>query len=445
MKIPFFTIKSLAGADEFRVLLAGRADPEEGAGAGFSVEKRVAEILSDVRGGGLEALLSYTRKYDSPAFRAEQFALSPSELEQSARSIPGEDREILRQSIENVRVFHLAQKEESRFITRRDGSLLGQMLLPVGRAGLYVPGGKGGDTPLISSLIMGAVPALVAGVAEIAVISPPRADGTLNPYIPAVAHMLGLTEVYAAGGAWAIAALAYGAGSLQAVDVIAGPGNIYVAAAKRLLIGRVGIDMIAGPSEICIVADASANPAWIAADMLSQAEHDALASAVLICTDRDLGRAVASELERQCQALPRRERAESALTDFGAIFCVPNLDLAMQLANSIAPEHLELALADAWSCLPLVRNAGAVFIGQYAAEVFGDYYAGPNHVLPTMGTARFSSALSVSTFCKKSSIIAVSNNFAAQNAAAVARLARLEGLEAHARAALCRLEGQSGL
>ncbi|MDR1489400.1 MAG: histidinol dehydrogenase [Desulfovibrio sp.] len=437
MKIPFYRLQSPEEAGDFCVRLAGRAEP--GTEEGISVEKKVADILRDVRDGGFERLLAYTRAYDCPKFRARSFAVSVRAMERAARSIPAGDKEIILRAIGNVRAFHLTQKEESRFITRADGSILGQMVRPVRRAGLYVPGGKGGETPLISSLIMCAVPALVAGVPEIVVISPPRADGTLNPYLLAAAGMLGIREAYAAGGAWAIGALAYGAGPLKPVDVIAGPGNIYVTTAKRLLIGRVGIDMLAGPSEICIVADACADPAWVAADMLSQAEHDALASAVVIGTDEKFCAAVAIELERQCARLPRRETAEQALAAYGAIFCVPDADTAISLANRFAPEHLELAIEDAWSHLPKVRNAGAVFVGRQAAEAFGDYYAGPNHVLPTMGTARFSSALSVSTFCTKSSIIAVSRDFVAENAHSVARLARLEGLEAHARSALCRL------
>ena len=434
--LPIHAISGLPEAAAILGRLAARGDAD----AGTPVTASVAAILADVKERGLAALVEYTRRFDAPEFSEERFALPPEALARAAAAIPKEDARVIADAAANIRNFHEAQKERSWFQTRDDGAVLGQMVLPVDRAGLYVPGGQGGLTPLLSSLLMNAIPAQVAGVSEIAVISPPRADGGINPYILATAHMLGISEVYASGSAWAVAALAYGAGPLCPVDVIAGPGNIYVATAKRLLIGTVGIDMIAGPSEVCIVADASANPAWAAADMLSQAEHDPLASAVLIAADENLARAVAGELEKQTAELPRADIARASLTGYGAIFSVPDLATAMELANAIAPEHLELLVDDPWALLPLVRHAGAVFMGHYSAEPLGDYFAGPNHVLPTMGTARFSSALSVQTFCKKTSVIAASAAFARGGAEAVARLARLEALEGHARSALCRLE-----
>ncbi|MDR1945668.1 MAG: histidinol dehydrogenase [Desulfovibrio sp.] len=437
MQIPFFHIRSLADAGEFLKLLSERAVSGSG---GQPVEEEVVAVLEQVRCRGLEAVLSYTRRFDAPEFREEQFALSAEDLERAAAAVPAQDLKIMRRAWENIRAFHEADKEPSRLDARPDGGIVGRLVRPVDRAGLYVPGGKGGETPLLSSLLMGAAPALAAGVPEIAVITPPRRDGSINPHIAAAARMIGLDEVHAAGGAWAVAALAYGAGPLKAVDVIAGPGNIYVATAKRLLQGRIGVDVTAGPSEICIVADDSADPAWVAADMLSQAEHDILASAVVVCTEEKTAEAVRSELERRCAELPHRGVAEASLTRYGAIIRVPDATAALELANRIAPEHLELAVRDPWSLLYLVRNAGAVFLGHYSAEVFGDYVAGPNHILPTMGTARFSSALSVSTFCKKSSVLALSRAFAQDCARDTAALARLEGLEAHARAALCRLE-----
>ena len=284
---------------------------------------------------------------------------------------------------------------------------------------------------------MNAIPAQIAGVPEIAVISPPCADGRPSPAILAAAHILGLTEVYAAGGPWGIAALAYGAGPLRAVDVIAGPGNIHVATAKRLLIGHVGIDMIAGPSEICIIADETADPEWVAADMLSQAEHDSLASSVCLCLAAGLADKVGKALERQLAELPRKDIAAAALKDYGALV-ETDLDTALAVVNALAPEHLELLTADPWDLLPKVRHAGAVFLGRWSPEPMGDYFAGPNHVLPTMGTARFSSALGVEVFCKKISVLAASREFTQESAEAVARLARLEGLEAHARSALAR-------
>ena len=437
MTIPSFSISDAGEADAFLARLAARANPEDN---NRSVEETVAGILADVKQRGLAAIVDYTRRFDAPDFSESFFAVPEAALAAAADGIPAGDKAVIMEAAENIRRFHDAQKARSWFMQGQSGTLLGQMVTPVDRAGLYVPGGKGGATPLISSLLMNAIPAQVAGVPELAVISPPRSDGTVNEYILAAAYLLGIREVYAAGSAWAVAALAHGAGPLRPVDVIAGPGNIFVATAKRMLIGLVGIDMIAGPSEVCVIADASANPAWAAADLLSQAEHDAQASAVCLCTDARVARDIVEETSRQCALLPRREIAEKSLADYGAVISVPDMDTALAVANRIAPEHLELLVNDPWAVLPGVRHAGAVFMGHFSPEPVGDYYAGPNHVLPTMGTARFSSALSVDIFCKKSSIIAASPAFTRSGAQAVARLARLEGLEAHARSALCRLE-----
>jgi histidinol dehydrogenase len=442
MRIAFFHAETVSDAEEFLTRLSGRASAVFGdGGERDSVTEEVRAILEQVRTRGLDAVLAYTRRFDAPEFREEQFALGAADLERAASAVPAIDLEIMRRAWNTIREFHEGEKERSRFVERPDGGIVGRLVRPVDRAGIYVPGGKGGETPLPSSLFMGAAPALAAGVPEIAVLTPPRADGSVNPHIAASALMLGLREVYVAGGAWAVAALAYGAGPLRAVDVVAGPGNVYVATAKRLLQGRVGVDMIAGPSEICIVADDSADPSWVAADMLSQAEHDSLASAVLICTADATAEAARSELERRCAELARRDTAEASLARYGAIMHVPDTATALDIVNRIAPEHLELAVRDPWSLLHMVRNAGAIFLGRWSAEVFGDYCAGPNHVLPTMGTARFSSALSASAFYKKSSLLALNRAFALDRARDTAALARLEGLEAHARAALCRLEG----
>ncbi len=285
---------------------------------------------------------------------------------------------------------------------------------------------------------MTAIPALTAGVREITVVSPPRQDGTLNPHILAAAVLLGITEVYAMGGAWSIAALAFGTESIAPVDVIAGPGNIWVTTAKRLVQGHVGIDMIAGPSEVLILADKTANPTYVAADLLSQAEHDVLASAVCITDNAALAEAILKELDCQAQDLPRRDIVLRSLNDWGAVALVPDMDMAIRLANQVAPEHLELLVQDPWAVLPHIRHAGAVFLGPYSPEPLGDYFAGPNHVLPTLGTARFSSALSVQTFCRRTSIIAASRSFAVAGADTVAALARMEQLEAHARSMASR-------
>ncbi|WP_147821086.1 histidinol dehydrogenase [Salidesulfovibrio onnuriiensis] len=412
--------------------LAARKDPDT------KVDGIVRDILADVRANGDEALARYTGKFDCAGFEARNIRVPVEHIAKAKASIPADDLAILEESIANIRAFHENQKEKSWWTTAEDGTILGQMVRPVERVGLYVPGGQGGETPLISSLIMNAVPAQVAGVPEIAVISPPRKDGTLNPYILTTAALLGLSEIHLAGSAWAIAALAYGTETIAPCDVIAGPGNIFVATAKAQLIGQIGIDMFAGPSEIAILADESANAAWLAADMLSQAEHDPLAASILVTTSPELGTAVCEELKTQTAALPRSEIAQKSLEDWGAVITVPDLDTGAELINLLAPEHLELAVNDAWSLLGKIKHAGAIFMGHHSPEPVGDYFAGPNHVLPTLRTVRFSSALSVETFVKKSSVIATSPDYVNEHADKIARLARLEGLEAHARSVECR-------
>jgi histidinol dehydrogenase len=405
-----------------------------------SVEGTVRGILERIRDGRDEALVEFTRRFDCPTFDMAMLMVDAESIERALEEFPADDLEILKQAAENIRVFHEQQLERSWMVTSEDGGVLGQLVRPVDRAGLYVPGGRGGETPLISSLLMNAIPAQVAGVRGIAAVSPPRKDGSLNPAILAAAGLLHIDEVYLCGSAWAIAALAYGTQSIPAVDVIAGPGNIFVTTAKRLLMGRVGVDMIAGPSEILILADHTADPEHIAADLLSQAEHDPQAAAVLITTDEALARSSAESLKRQMALLPRSEIAEEALQRFGAIILVEDLRTGIDLANRIAPEHFELLVQDPWALLGSIRHAGALFLGPHSPEPVGDYFAGPNHVLPTMGTARFSSALSVQTFLKRSSIIATSAEFLEKNGASIARLARMEGLEAHARSVEARLK-----
>lgn len=435
MICPTLTIDSVADAQSLLSRLKERFNPDDGAGG---VEKTVKDILADVAERGLDAVVDYTRKFDAADFSPEQFAVSEERLEEAAHGLEAEDKKVILEAIVNIRAFHEHQREKSWMITHDNGTVLGQMVRPVDRAGLYIPAGTGGLTPLISSAMMNAVPAQVAGVKELALISPPMESGEVNPYILATAYLLGIREVYAAGSAWAIGALAYGAGTLAPVDVIAGPGNIFVATAKRLLIGTVGIDMLAGPSEILILADKTANPAWAAADMLSQAEHDPLAAAICITDSPELATAIMNELATQCDDLPRSDVARQSLRHYGGVVLAPSMSVGIELANRIATEHLELLVDDPWALLPHIRHAGAIFMGHEASEALGDYYAGTNHVLPTMGNARFSSALGVDVFMKKSSIIAASAQFARQSAEAVARLARIEGLEAHARSALCR-------
>jgi histidinol dehydrogenase len=317
--------------------------------------------------------------------------------------------------------------------------MLGQLVRPVERVGVYVPGGKGGQTPLVSSVLMGAIPAKVAGVKKIIMVTPPTADRRVNPHLLVAAQKTGVDEVYKVGGAWAVAALAFGTATIPKVDVIVGPGNLYVTLAKKIVAGTVGIDIIAGPSEVLVVADDSGDAEFIAADLLAQAEHDARASAVLVTTSPGLAAEVRVEVERQLSDLGRVEITRESVERFGAIFVVKDISQAIDISNSVAPEHLELHLRDPFSRLGEIRNAGAVFIGEYTPEPVGDYVAGPNHVLPTAGTARFASALSVDHFLKRTSVIHYSAEAFRREAADIMRLAEVEGLGAHANSIRVRL------
>jgi len=427
MPLRSLTYTSSANWPEIQAWLARRDASEN------DVEPMVRDILRQVKDRGDEAVAEYTRRFDCPSLTADQLAVPAEEIAAALGQIPADDKAIIAEAAANIREFHLKQKQNSWITTPAPGTTLGQLVLPVDRAGLYVPGGQGGETPLISSLLMNAIPAQVAGVQSVCVVSPPRKDGTLNPYILATAAILGIDTIFRCGSAWAIAALAYGTQAIPRVDVIAGPGNIFVTTAKRLLVGQVGIDMIAGPSEIAILADSSANARWLAADMLSQAEHDPLASSLLVSPDRQLLEEVRRELQIQLPALPRTEIAAKSLTEWSALIHVPDLETGMDFINRLAPEHFELSVSDPWAWVGTVRNAGAVFMGHSTPEPVGDYFAGPNHVLPTLSTARFSSALSVDTFCKKTSLISTDQSYINAHGAKVACLARLEGLEAHAR------------
>ncbi len=427
-----YAIKNMEDA---RPLLARMQARAHGAGADTdtTVEQYVRGILQNVREKGDEALYSYTREFDCKELNGP-LRLTDMDLQLAAASVPTDDMEIIADCATRIRTFHEAQKKQSWFNTHPSGTIVGQMLLPVDRAGLYIPGGRGGNTPLLSSLLMGAIPAQVAGVKEIALLSPPREDGTLSPHILAAAYLLDINEVYRVGGPWGIGALAYGTASIPPVDVIAGPGNVYVAEAKKQVQGQVGIDMMAGPSEIVILADDTAALDYIAADMLSQAEHDPLASAICITDSQRIAERLPEILAEKLASLPRADIAHSSLVNFGAVVHCASMQLALNLVNALAPEHLEVCTRDPWGILPGIRHAGAIFLGSFSVESLGDYYAGPNHVLPTAGTARFSSALGVETFTKKSSIIAASAPYTREAISSVARFARLEGLEAHARA-----------
>jgi histidinol dehydrogenase len=402
-------------------------------------ETRVVEILEAVRGDGDAALIRYTRQFDAPDAELADLIADESEVEAAYAAVAEDFLDILRRAIDNIRAFHEPQRPQSWFTTRPDGSILGQMVRPVTAAGLYIPGGRGGETPLISSVLMNGIPARIAGVQDIALVTPPRRDGSINPHLLVAAREVGVTRIHKLGSAWAIGALAYGTATVRRVDVIVGPGNIYVTLAKKIVAGEVGIDMLAGPSEILVVADEFANPDYIAADLLSQAEHDSMASAVLITTSADLAQAVSVCLDEQLGRLPRAQVAREALRQYGALFTVERLDDALQLANALAPEHLELQLRDPWPWLAKVQHAGAVFLGADTPEPVGDYFAGPNHVLPTAGTARFASALGVENFLKRTSVVYYSREAFERDAEAIMRLAELEGLDAHAASVRVRL------
>jgi histidinol dehydrogenase len=411
-------------------------------GADPSIERKVLEILDTVKREGDAALVRYGRQFDAPDLSEAQLTVSEDEIEASYRAVDEGFIGILRSAVANIESFHRQQLRTSYFTTRPDGTFTGQMVRPVAAAGLYIPGGKGGETPLISSVLMNGIPARLAGVRDIALATPPRRDGTINPNILVAAREVGVTRIHKAGSAWAIAALAYGTTSVGRTDVIVGPGNIFVALAKKLVSGEVGIDLLAGPSEILVIADESANPEYIAADLLSQAEHDAMASAVLITTRAELAARVGDCLTRQLGKLPRHEIAEESLRRFGAIFVVGDPEDAFRLSNRIAPEHLELQIRDPWLSLGKVEHAGAVFLGDCTPEAVGDYFAGPNHVLPTAGTARFASALGVDNFLKRTSVISYSRSALERDAQSIIRLAELEGLEAHAASVRTRLNAQ---
>lgn len=400
-----------------------------------ALEKKVAAILKRVRTEGNQALFEMTLEFDGVDLRLSGLKVEQSELENAYAQVNEEFLEALREAQHNILRYHEKQRRTSWFEAERDGTVLGQLIQPLRRVGIYVPGGTAAYP---SSVLMNSLPARVAGVTEIVMVSPPRRDGTLVPEVLVAAAEAGVTEIYKIGGAHGIAALAYGTEVIAAVDKIVGPGNIYVTLAKKQVFGTVDIDMLAGPSEILILADDSARPRELAADLLSQAEHDRLASAILVSPDRELLEGTIKEVERQLQDLPRAEIARASWEKYGAAVLVADLEEGMELANRIAPEHFELVVKDPYSWLGRVRNAGAVFLGRFSPEPVGDYFAGPNHVLPTGGTARFYSPLGVDTFLKKVSVIGYSETALKRDAGKITALARREGLEGHARAVEAR-------
>ncbi len=409
-----------------------RAVPE------VNVEQVVSDILADVKQNGDRALLSYCEKFDHAKLTTLQ--VSEEEIEEAVAQVDKEFLEILEKAAVNIRKFHSRQVRNSFMINDEDGIVIGQKIIPVDRAGLYVPGGTAAYP---STVLMDSIPAKIAGCPEVVMVTPPNREGKINPVILAAAKVAGVDKIFKVGGAQAIAALAFGTESVPKVDKIVGPGNAFVAEAKKQVYGVVSIDMIAGPSEILVIADGKSNPSYVAADLLSQAEHDKLASEVLVTDSRELAEAVAQELEKQIPLLQRQEIARASIDNNGKIIVADSLEQAVAIANEIAPEHLELCVDNPFDYLDSIRHAGSVFLGRYCPEALGDYFAGPNHTLPTSGTARFSSPLSVDDFIKKTQFTYYTQNALSRVAGDVAKFATAEGLTAHAKSAMIRTEDDS--
>ncbi len=427
----FLDIRDADFEQQFAAIL-GRGEE-----TGREVEQVVLEIIAAVRKQGDVAVLEYTNRFDRmDSASVASLQVTDEEIDYAFAKAKEEEIAALKLAVERVARFHEKQKQETWLSTEETDIMLGQMVTPLQRVGIYVPGGKASYP---SSVIMNAVPAKVAGVPEVIMVAP-TPGGEINPHVLIAARLSGVDRIFRIGGAQAVAALAYGTDSIPQVDKVTGPGNIYVATAKKLVFGQVGIDMIAGPSEILVINDGSGTPAHIAADLLSQAEHDELASSILITTDRGFGEQVASEVEKQLQNLSRQEIARKSWETYGAIIVAGSLDEAIAFSNRIAPEHLELAVADPFAILPKIKNAGAIFMGHFTPEAAGDYLAGPNHTLPTGGTARFFSPLSVDDFVKKSSIVYFSEPGLNRLGRDIVRIAELEGLEAHGKSVSIRLK-----
>ena len=402
-----------------------------------NVEATVAEIIAAVRAEGDAALYRFCRQFD----RAElsSLAVTQAEIDEAFAAVEPKFIEILEKAAKNIRAFHEKQVRNSFILNNENGIVIGQKIIPVDRAGLYVPGGTAAYP---STVLMDAIPAKIAGVREVVMVTPPNAEGKVNPVILAAAKIAGIDRIFKVGGAQAVAALAYGTESIPKVDKIVGPGNAYVAEAKKQVFGVVSIDMIAGPSEILVVADGKSNPRHVAADLLSQAEHDRMASAVLVTDSNELAEAVSAELERQIPLLSRAEIARTSIDNNGKIIVAPTLDVAIEIANELAPEHLELCVDTPFDYLDSIRHAGSIFMGRNCPEALGDYFAGPNHTLPTSGTAKFSSPLSVDDFIKKTQYTYYTRDALARVARDVAFFAEKEGLTAHAKSAVVRLEDE---
>ena len=399
------------------------------------VEAIVTDIIKNVRQNGDKALFEYCEKFDKA--KLDTLLVTPEEIQEAADTVGEEFLQILKKAAANIRKFHQKQVRNSFIINDEDGILMGQKIIPVDRAGLYVPGGTAAYP---STVLMDSIPAKIAGVPEVVMVTPPNAEGKINPYILAAAYVAGVDKIFKVGGAQAVAALAYGTESIPRVDKIVGPGNAFVAEAKRQVFGQVSIDMIAGPSEILIIADSKSNPRHLAADLLSQAEHDKLASAVLVTDSEELAKAVQAQLEVQIPLLERSDIARASIDNNGKIIVAQDLKQVIEISNEIAPEHLELCLDNPFDYLDAIRHAGSIFMGRNCPEALGDYFAGPNHTLPTSGMARFSSPLSVDDFIKKTQYTYYTADALSRVAKDVAAFATAEGLTAHARSALIRTE-----
>ncbi|BCG56712.1 histidinol dehydrogenase [Paenibacillus sp. URB8-2] len=404
--------------------------------------KAVKQIVADIKQEGDAALFRYTEKFDGARLDRNNVRVTQEELQAAYKHVEESFVAAIRAAAENIRAFHARQKRNSWMDLQPDGTILGQIIRPLQRVGVYVPGGKASYP---SSVLMNVIPAQIAGVPEIVMVTPPATGGKegIDPYILVAAAEAGVNEIYRVGGAQAVAALAFGTESIEPVDKICGPGNIYVALAKREVYGAVDIDSIAGPSEIVVLADDAAEPAYVAADLLSQAEHDEMASAILVTPSQALAEAVAAEVERQLRELPREAIARASVENYGAIIVVETLEEGISVVNRLAPEHLEIVAQDPMALTGAIRNAGAIFLGPYSSEPVGDYFAGPNHIIPTNGTARFSSPVDVDDFIKKSSLIYYSKEALLRDGRTIIELARREGLEAHARAVEIRLENEA--
>ena len=425
-------IKILKYGDEPNSKIFARSIPKT------DVEGVVAEIIANVRANGDKALYEYSKKFDKAELSS--LLVSREEIDEAVRLVEPEFLEILKKAAKNIYNFHSKQVRNSFIINNENGIVTGQKVIPIDRAGLYVPGGTAAYP---STVLMDSIPAKIAGCREVIMVTPPKSDGKVNSAILAAAHVAGVDKIFKIGGAQAIAALAYGTESIPKVDKIVGPGNAFVAEAKKQVFGVVSIDMIAGPSEILVVADSTCNPKYVAADLLSQAEHDKMASAVLVTDSKELAEKVSEEIEKQLPLLEREEIARASIDEHGKIIVADNLTAAIDIANEIAPEHLELCVDNPFDYLDSVRHAGSVFMGKNCPEALGDYFAGPNHTLPTSGTAKFSSPLSVDDFVKKTQYTYYTKDALARVAKDVEFFAKKEGLTAHAKSAVIRTENEN--